>query len=220
MNNAKLPSTFRNSNIFVLLAITLLIGLTFLGQLGFLAAILFMIWILKYQKITLRDIGLRRPTSWMKTIVIGAGLAILILALFLLVVNPIIQGYLPVEEKNLERFTTLKGNTLLYIVGIASAIITAGFGEEIIWRGYILKRLAAVFGNHNMAWIIALVLTSVLFGCLHFYQGMIGVIQTGITGFLLGVIFMVNGKKSLWINIVAHSVIDIISLTAIYFGMV
>ncbi len=220
MNDKKSSSQFKDSTGFVLLAIFLLIGLTFLGQIGFLIAILFMGFILRYQKISITAIGLKRPKSWLKTTMLGIFLAVLILALFLLIINPMLQGFLPIEEKNLERFATMKGNTLYFLIGIISSIVTAGFGEEIIWRGYILRRLATIFGNRSSSWVIALLITSVLFGCLHFYQGMVGIVQTGFTGFLLGLIFILNGKKSLWVNIIAHSTIDIISLTAIYLGAI
>jgi len=179
-----------------------------------------MIFILRYQKVSFADIGLKKPKSWIKTLAIGIGFAIAILALFLLFINPIIQEFLPIEEKNIDRFVALKGNLPLFLVGITSAVLTAGFGEEIIWRGYIMKHLAGIFGGRRSSWVIALLLTSVLFGCLHFYQGIVGIVQTGLTGFLLGAIFILNGKKSLWINIITHSVIDIISLTAIYFGAI
>lgn len=220
MNYTKSPSQFKNSKGFLIGTITLLVGLTFLGQIGFLISILLMVFILRYQKVSLVDIGLKKPKSWVKTFGIGIALAIAILALFLLVINPMIQEFVPIEEKNIDRFVALKGNVPLFLVGIISAIITAGFGEEIIWRGYILKHLATMFGGRRGAWIIALLVTSILFGLLHFYQGVVGIVQTGITGFLLGTIFMLNGKKSLWVNIIAHSVIDIISLTAIYLGAI
>ena len=219
MNNSKLPSQFKHSNWFLIGTMILLIGLTFLRQIGFLISLILMILILRYQKVSMADVGLKRPKGWGRTLLLGIGLAILILALFLLIINPILQDFVPVEGKNLERFAVLKGNTSLFLVGIASAILTAGFGEEIIWRGYILKHLATIFGGRKSSWILALLVTSILFGCLHFYQGIVGIVQTGLTGLLLGLIFIVNGKKSLWINIITHSVIDIISLTAIYLGM-
>lgn len=198
----------------------LLTVLTFLGQIGFLIAIILIVFILRYQKQSLRDIGLGKLTSWIKTFFTSLILAIVILTLFLLVLNPIIESLLPLETKSIDRFSVLKGNLSMLMLGVASAIITAGFGEEIIWRGYILKHCANLLGNHKSSWLWSLLLTSIIFGLLHFYQGPIGIIQTGITGFLLGVIYIMNGKKSLWINIFTHSMIDIISLTAIYLGMV
>lgn len=73
-----------------------------------------------------------------------------------------------------------------------------------------------IFRRQNCSWIIAQMLALVFFGCLHFHQWIVVIVQTGLTGFLLGLISIVNDKQSLWINIIAHSTINIISLTAIY----
>jgi hypothetical protein len=200
--------------------IVLLIALTFIGQIGFLISMLLMLLVFKYQKKSFADIGLKKPRSWIRTVLLGVLLALGILLFFLSVLNPIIQEFFPIVEKDITRFASLKGNTPLFIVGILSAVITAGFGEEIIWRGYILKNLAFLFGGKKISWVLALLITSVVFGLLHFYQGPVGVIQTGITGFFLGLIFIYNGKQRLWLNIVVHSVIDCISLTAIYMGAI
>lgn len=220
MNKITSPSNFKYSTTFLIGTMILLTGLTFLGQIGFLVAIILVVLIVRYQKQSLQDIGLGRPRSWVKTFFISLILALAILALFLFVLNPIMESLLSLEAKNIDRFSVLKENLPMLMLGIVSAIITAGFGEEIIWRGYILKHFAHLLGNRRSSWFWSLLLTSIVFGLLHSYQGSTGMAQTGITGFLLGVIYIMNGKKNLWINIFTHSIINIISLTAIYLGMV
>lgn len=220
MNETNIFSEFKYSNWSYVIIILLLTGLSFVGQVGFIIAMCLMILVLRYQKISLSDIGLNRPKSWGKTILISGIAALLILVLFLLIINPIIQNLLSIDGQNLDRFSLLRGNMTYWIIGMISAVVTAGFGEEIIWRGYVMRHLARLFGGKKGAWLCSLFITSLVFGLLHSYQGIMGILQTGITGLFLGILFIANGKNNLWINIITHSLIDMISLTAIFLGFV
>lgn len=202
------------------MTIFLLSGLIIFGQIGFMASILIMIIIHWFRKTRLDELGLSKPKSWIKTIGLSIGLTILILSLFMLIINPAIFKLFPPETKDLSRFSTLKGNEVMLTLMILSSWITAGFAEEIIWRGYVMKSIALLLGNKDFSWIISLIVSSVLFGLLHFYQGPIGILQTGIAGLFFGIIYILNGKKNLWMNIIIHGLIDTISMIAIYLGVV
>ncbi|WP_109299679.1 CPBP family intramembrane glutamic endopeptidase [Aquimarina sp. AU474] len=199
--------------------IILLIGLTALGQIGFIASLLLILTIHWFMKSSIDELGLLAPKSWTKTIVIGVILTILIL-LFFTIINPVLLKLFPNEIKDLSRFNTIKDNEFMLLVAIVSSWVTAGFGEELIWRGYILKNLAILFGNKKTSWVLSLIITSLLFGCIHYYQGVVGMVQTGLVGLLLGIIYIRNGKKNLWLNIIIHGSIDTISMVALYFGVV
>lgn len=86
----------------------------------------------------------------------------------------------------------------------AGLSLCAGFGEEIAYRGYAMTTVIAVTGSTS----VGLILTSLTFGALHSYQGLIGVIRTGILGLLMGVVFLATG--SLWPPIIAHALIDLV----------
>jgi membrane protease YdiL (CAAX protease family) len=58
----------------------------------------------------------------------------------------------------------------------------------------------------------------VLFGAAHAYQGLDGVILTGLTGFGLGALFILCGRN-LWPCILVHGLIDMGSFTALYLGL-
>ncbi|NAS30775.1 CPBP family intramembrane metalloprotease [Flavobacteriaceae bacterium R38] len=211
---------FRNNKPLIILTIFLLSGLVILGQVGFIASIMVMIVIHRFRKTTRNELGLSKPESWIKTIGFSIGLTILILSLFMLIINPMIFEWFPAETKDLNRFNTLEGNEGMLILMILSAWITAGFAEEMIWRGYIMKNIALLLGNNNLSWIISLLASSVVFGLLHFYQGPVGVLQTGIVGLFFGIIYIINGKKNLWMNIIIHGLIDTISMIALYLGAI
>ncbi len=84
-----------------------------------------------------------------------------------------------------------------------------GVHEEILFRGFILGRLQALFRSN----IAAILVSSVVFGLLHFYQGPIGVVQTATVGMVLATV--VIRTRSLWPAILAHAAFDTIGLTLI-----
>jgi membrane protease YdiL (CAAX protease family) len=86
-------------------------------------------------------------------------------------------------------------------VGLSMA---AGMGEEIAYRGYAIAALAPATGTAGAA-----VITTVVFGVLHAYQGPQGMVRAGLLGGLLAWGLLVGG--SLWPPIVAHALLDILA---------
>jgi membrane protease YdiL (CAAX protease family) len=80
-----------------------------------------------------------------------------------------------------------------------------------------MKRVAQFFGETNKAWLVALVVSSVLFGWGHTEQGVSGWIQEGLSGILLGVLFLATGRN-LTVPIVAHGVSNTLAFVLIYLG--
>jgi membrane protease YdiL (CAAX protease family) len=80
--------------------------------------------------------------------------------------------------------------------------ITAGVCEEVLYRGFLLAYLGAWMG-----WPAALVVSSLVFGLGHGYQGATGVIKAGLVGLLMGSIVLLTG--SLWAAIILHAAIDL-----------
>lgn len=81
---------------------------------------------------------------------------------------------------------------------------TAGVGEEIVYRGFQIYLLLTVFSGLNI--YIILVISSLLFGFLHMYQGFSGFIRTALIGILLGALYISTG--SLLLSIILHFTID------------
>ena len=83
--------------------------------------------------------------------------------------------------------------------------ITAGICEEVVYRGFLLHYLHMMPWHLSLTW--ALVVSSVIFGIGHLYQGVAGAIQTAVIGFLFGALFVMTG--SLLLPIVLHAVMDL-----------
>jgi len=83
--------------------------------------------------------------------------------------------------------------------------ITAGICEELVYRGFLLHYLHVMPFHLDIT--RALVVSSLIFGIGHLYQGIAGVVQTTVIGFVLGAMFLLSGN--LLLPIVVHAVIDL-----------
>lgn len=114
----------------------------------------------------------------------------------------LVEEWLDVEEPRLLReLLPRSGREKLLFVGVS---LSAGFGEELAYRGYAIPVLAGLVGSE---WVAA-VLSSGIFGFLHAYQGQVGVVRTALMGLVLAAVFLQSG--SLWPAIAGHVVIDLV----------
>ncbi len=79
---------------------------------------------------------------------------------------------------------------------------TAGTCEEILYRGFLLAYLAFYFG----AWP-AVLIGGIAFGIAHAYQGVSGIVKTGVVGLLAGALYVATGSL-LW-PMLLHTGIDL-----------
>lgn len=81
---------------------------------------------------------------------------------------------------------------------------TAGFTEEIIYRGFLIYALTTLFPSLSI-WII-LVLSAFVFGLAHTYQGVGNVVRTSLIGLFFAILYV--GLGSILPLIVLHFLID------------
>lgn len=160
-------------------------------------------------------IGWRAPEDWGRAVAIGivAGVAMELLAVW--VTTPAISRLLGTEP-DYSNLKAIRGSLKLLFIFLALSWTLAAFGEEICFRGFLMERLARLFGNSQAAWLVALALSSVLFGWGHIEQGPAGWIQEGLSGLLLGMLFLATGSN-LTVPIVAHGVSNTLAFVLIYF---
>jgi membrane protease YdiL (CAAX protease family) len=157
----------------------------------------------------LADIGLKRPASWMRTFMIGVGLAAII---FIAIYLSEKAGF----RRELSKFKDVHGNLELAVLGVFYALIGAGFYEEFTFRGFLMQGLAMLFGASRGAWIVACILQSVLFGLAHAYQNPLGIAITGTLGVLMGLLVLASGRN-LWPVIIGHGLFDASRFVLFYF---
>jgi membrane protease YdiL (CAAX protease family) len=158
---------------------------------------------------TLADIGLKRPASWMRTFMIGIGLAAIVFIAMYLSEK---AGF----RRDLSKFKDVQGNLELTLFGVLYALIGAGFYEEFMFRGFLMQGLAMFFGASRGAWITACVLQGALFGAAHAYQNPLGIAITGTLGVLMGLIVLALGRN-LWPVIIGHGLFDASRFVLFYF---
>lgn len=83
--------------------------------------------------------------------------------------------------------------------------ITAGVCEEIVYRGFLLHYFQATAFHVSLT--TALVVSSMIFGIGHLYQGAAGSVSTVVIGFVMGILFVMTGN--LLLPMVLHAVMDL-----------
>ena len=82
--------------------------------------------------------------------------------------------------------------------------VSAGIGEEIFYRGFLLWYLTQFM---SLPWAIGV--SSILFGLAHVMHGVQASVRATITGFILAGLYVVSG--ALWASILLHTAIDLSS---------
>lgn len=174
-------------------------------------------WIsLRVRGLRWKDVGLTLYRNWGRTIAIGIACGAGIEALELFVTQPLLVR-LTHHWPDLSDFRDLRGNLKLLPVALLLTWTLAAFGEEMVYRGYLMNRVADFFGRSRNAWVLSLLAVNVVFGFAHTYQGVTGVVENMIDGLLLGWIYL-RCDRRLSVPIIAHGMTDTIDFLLIFFG--
>jgi hypothetical protein len=162
-----------------------------------------------------RDVGFGLYEGWGKTLLIGmlSGVGIEMIELFC--TQPLLAR-LTGQMPDLSAFDRVTGNVKWLMISLAFTWTLFAFGEELIFRGYLLNRIADLVGRSRSSWGVALVLASAVFGLSHFMQGITGVSENFIDGIFLGALYLKCGRK-LAVPILAHGVTDTMDFLLIFF---
>jgi membrane protease YdiL (CAAX protease family) len=129
----------------------------------------------------LRKAFLNRAHSWAASF--GLGLAVYCLGTMLLVVIGGALYFTPLFHRRNEAVVlNMLPHTPLALLAWFFVSLSAGVCEELIFRGYLLQQVTAWTGRP----VIAVVLTGMLFGSLHLYEGAAAVLPLMALGILFG----------------------------------
>jgi len=191
---------------FVVVMITLLLGSNPFVPL---AALLVLIWAWR-SRTPWCEIGFARPRSWIASLVSGIALGIA----FKFLMKAIVMPLLGADSVN-RAYHYLAGNRAALPSAIWMMIVVAGFGEEVVFRGYLFERLGKVLGSALWTQLFIVLLTAVVFGLAHYSnQGLAGVEQGTIVGLVFGAIFV--RTRQLWMLMAAHAAFDLTALAMIF----
>jgi len=191
------------------------IGLTiWKDNIAYFLGIVFVLLLLWSKKWDWNNIGLIKPSSWKKVWLQAIYLSVTLLVVIDIIFTPFLE-LLFEEQVDVSALDGLRGNLISYIIFIVFMWVFAAFGEEFVYRGLLVKRLGLLLGGNRYAIWIAVIISSILFGMAHKYQGIMGMINTGTVGLIFGIIF-IKSKNKLWLTILTHGVYDVIGITLIY----
>jgi len=166
---------------------------------------------LAYGNVTLDELGLGIPKSWLATIgfaVVGLG---------------VVLAYSPLADRlasrwfekppTLESFRAIQQSKANLFAGIVAAWLLGGILEELVARGIVLRSVESLL----VPWLlkplatgIAVCIAAVGAGVLHFYQGPRAVVIITQLSILFGVLFVVSGYN-LWTVMLCHGLYDTIA---------
>lgn len=175
-------------------------------------------WRMKVRGVTWYDLGLRKPKSIKKSIVIAA--LILIITIVSIVIFNIAKDQIPflaellsepeIETETPSKFGDLKGNWMLFL-SIMPLVLLESFLEELLDRGFLINWFEKLFSSTSFATAIAVVLQAVIFGFRHTYDLSERSITVGIIGLIMGIAY-IKGGRNLWPLIIAHCVLNTLSM--------
>lgn len=82
--------------------------------------------------------------------------------------------------------------------------LTAGICEEIVWRGSVIFLIHSIFPSLHL--VVVCAIACALFGLAHYYQGLYGIVKTGVIAMLFVAIYAAT--NSLLPGIVLHFLFD------------
>lgn len=165
----------------------------------------------------LAGVGFFPPESWVATVLWSILLGMAIQFFSTLVLEPF-SDKITKSSTDHSAFDGLRGNLKNFLLMLVVVWVVVAFVEEIIFRGYMMGEIAALWGDSKLVTIASLTVTSGIFGLAHWYQSRSGALSTGIIGFILGILFVASGYN-LWLPILTHGFIDTVGLFLIYAGL-
>lgn len=174
--------------------------------LGLWAPATYILMLVAMTDLTLKQIGLAMPKintetlgPWVTYIGLGIGVLYLLLVLYYIIGykfnDKIKQELLKKKEEEWDKsdvspiFPVTKKEKKLWTY----VSITAGVTEEIIYRGFLIFALGYLFPNLSIFFII--LISSLLFGLAHTYQGFaMGVLRTTVFGILFAILYISLGS--------------------------
>ncbi len=183
-------------------------------------AMLLVVWLgLKLRGESWQDFGLGFKKMSFKAAfrVFLLSLLVFVLALAGFVIGSIIMANITgiPENSDMSNYAYLKDNIGMLIFSLIGVYIVSSFGEEVIYRAFLINRISELGLDTKRSRIVAVILSAIIFGLVHYSWGPMGVVQTGFMGLVLGICYL-KLKKRLWILVLAHAYMDTLLLVQMY----
>ena len=136
---------------------------------------------------------------------------------YVLLVVPAIETLtgVPIDMSQLDH---LEGDLTSSLIWLGVIWATAAFGEEIIFRGFLMRQFVKFFGDSKLSIAFNILIICGFFGYMHMQQGITGQLVAGSTGAIFSLIFY-KRKYDLWFIIMVHGFFNTLGIFSFYFGL-
>ncbi|WP_019669894.1 CPBP family intramembrane glutamic endopeptidase [Eudoraea adriatica] len=147
----------------------------------------------------------------------GQSLVVFVFAVSCFILGAIIMANITgiPDSADFSRYDFLKDNLGGLLLSLLGVYFISSFAEEVIYRAFLINRIAEITQSFKYSKLIAVLLSSVFFGLIHYEWGAMGMVQTGFMGLAMGISYFVL-KKRLWTLIIAHIYMDTLLFVQIY----
>lgn len=164
-------------------------------------------------------LGLSLSTfSWQKVIPFFLrSLVVFALAIIAFLLSSVIMANITgiPERADMSSYDYLRGNPGMLLLTLVGVYIVSSFGEEVVYRGFLITRISEFGLPLKMGLRIAVIISSIVFGLVHYDWGPMGIVQTTLMGLALGLCYL-KFKRNLWVLILAHAYMDTILMVQMY----
>ena len=212
---------FYASQIIIALPMRLILGdqistpfWTFVFDLLFYAAsivltVLGPVWFFKHKPSTRESLGLKDLPTWS-----DIGLAVVGFIVYMVLVSIVLQllsGVIDINQAQNVGFDH-------YIIGIdrflafISLVVIAPIAEEILFRGWLYKKLRSAISHRKLSIFVATLVTSIIFGFLH------GQLNVGINVFVMSIIMCLMRELTgtIYGSIIMHMIKNAVAFYMLY----
>lgn len=167
-------------------------------------------WLCLSGAISPARLGLGAPRSWW----LSAGLAVALGGLLLWSGIRLQPKAAKIREKIMGAAALLLPDTPEERGWLAAISVGAGISEELLFRGFLFYYLGLWFPHINR--LECALLTSLIFGMGHLYQGWKGIVSTGIVGMVMAGLYVLTGN--LVVPMTVHATTDLRALLIFWHG--
>ncbi|MCG2590917.1 CPBP family intramembrane glutamic endopeptidase [Rhodohalobacter sulfatireducens] len=119
------------------------------------------------------------------------------------------------ESADMSNYAYIQDNFPLFLLTLFGVYIVSSFGEEVIYRAFLINRISEMGFSEKWKNRIAVILSAIIFGLIHYEWGPMGMVQTGFMGLVLGYFYLHYDRK-IWILVLAHAYMDTILMVQMY----
>lgn len=163
---------------------------------------------------SLSELGFKTNYSFYK-IIVSALLVFVFVEPFVDFILQPITNWLTQSPPDYSGFDVVKDDTPKYLKYLFYIWISAAFGEEILFRGFLFQQFKIIIPEFKYKLVLIVLLSSVLFAVPHLYLGWSGVLFTFFFGIIFSLIY-IRYQYNIWIPIIVHGLVDSLFITLAY----